>query len=588
LNDDFLQLVAGELNELFEIRQYSISSEYPPDQLVQDMLGDVVKRIGGFGVEGLVDYDKDIDCYYVNRGDPYKQTILYAFGNGGFTVDSWGDYIERKELEYEKEQREHDEQQEKTPEMSVEAMFGVPVAEPDIMPMIEVSEVAPPVKSILEEIDWPTPRSKVEQFRQDFTKSIIELMERGEAFWQKPWKTPEFGGLPVNAVTGKRYNGINIAYLMDASMRRGFHDPRWMTFLQAKEAGYHVNAGETGTKIEFYGEYDPKGTKKGREQQDERIQRMRSEGASQREIEKAQEEQAFLFVKTYTVFNAQQISGIEPLEVKIDGIRDESEIGYHERAEKIMDNCGVPFLYGNYYAAYNPLHDVIKMPERTWFNSDEFFYSTALHEVAHSTGHHSRMNRELIQEIGGGFGTPEYAMEELRAEMASAFLVMELGIVLKEEDAKRHTEQHAAYTKSWLSALKDDYKEFFKATRDAVNIADYVLAYEHVHEKDHVNSNANSREEIIAQATAAIGGDVIITSAERGKSYTGEIVAASAVHAVQKIAPGRGIVHNFTQLDLPQADENRPITISYDRDGNGQVRESMCDAAHAMDIAERE
>jgi antirestriction protein ArdC len=134
-------------------------------------------------------------------------------------------------------------------------------------------------------------------------------MEQGEAFWQKPWKCPS-GGLPYNAASGRRYNGVNIAYLLASAGKNGFTDPRWMTYKQAQEAGYHVKGGEHGTKIEFYTEYDPSKTKKGAEVLDKKIQQMIDNGASQEEIEKAMEDQKTLIVKTYTVFNASQIEGI--------------------------------------------------------------------------------------------------------------------------------------------------------------------------------------------------------------------------------------------------------------------------------------
>ena len=134
----------------------------------------------------------------------------------------------------------------------------------------------------------------------------------------------------------------------------------------------------------------------------------------------------------------------------------------------------MPIQYGINRAAYDFSQDIIKMPNREWFSTPEYFYSTVLHEIAHSTGHESRMNRGSF---GKPFGSPEYAMEELRAEMASAFVFQEIGIPLTSEDMEEHTKDHAAYTQRWLKALKDDYKEFYKAVRDSVKIADYTLAY---------------------------------------------------------------------------------------------------------------
>jgi antirestriction protein ArdC len=260
---------------------------------------------------------------------------------------------------------------------------------------------------------------------------------------------------------------------MVSSIKQGFSDPRWMTYKQAQEEEYQVRSGEHGTRIEFYTEYDPSKTKKGSEALDRRIQEMMESGVSREEIDKTLEDQKIFIVKTYTVFNASQIEGIEPLETDMSG--SENEFRYHGRAESIMDNCGVPIRYGTRGAAYNLSRDIIKMPDREWFATPEHFYATVLHEIAHSTGHPSRMNRDSL---GHPFGSPEYAMEELRAEMASAFVFQEIGMPLSSEDMEGYVQDHAAYTRHCLGKLKEDYKEFYAAVRDAAKIADYTLAYE--------------------------------------------------------------------------------------------------------------
>ena len=94
------------------------------------------------------------------------------------------------------------------------------------------------------------------------------------------------------------------------------------------------------------------------------------------------------------------------------------------------------------------------------------YYATALHEIAHSTGHESRLNRDLA----GSFGSESYAKEELRAELACVFMQMEQGIQLN----GKHITNHAAYLNSWLQAAKNDTSVFFKAAADAQRIADYV------------------------------------------------------------------------------------------------------------------
>jgi antirestriction protein ArdC len=99
------------------------------------------------------------------------------------------------------------------------------------------------------------------------------------------------------------------------------------------------------------------------------------------------------------------------------------------------------------------------------------YYGTALHEAAHASGHPSRLNRETLNE-SYRFGDPAYAKEELRAELASVFLMAERGI-------PHNPDSHAAYLSSWVNAMKQDRHEIFRAARDAHRAADFLIALEH-------------------------------------------------------------------------------------------------------------
>ncbi|GHV30716.1 hypothetical protein FACS1894167_12000 [Synergistales bacterium] len=421
-------------------------------------------------------------------------------------------------------------------------------------------------KSVLDEFNWPKPHNKAEEFRQEFTKKIIATMERGEAFRQRPWTSPNIG-LPYNTKTERRYNGVNIAYLAVAAMEKNYADPRRMTFKQAQGEGYSVNKGEHGTKIEFYTEYDPSGTKKGAEFLERKIQEMTEGGASQEDIEKMLEGQTVFIAKTYSVFNASQISGIEPLTIETP---EQAEFRYHERAEAIIDNCGVPIQYGFKTAGYSYSRDVIQIPNREHFKTSEDFYSTTLHEIAHSTGHSSRMNRDGL---GKSFGSPEYAMEELRAEMASAFVFQEIGMSLSPEDMEKHIEGHAAYTQNWLASLQNDYKEFYKAVRDAAKIADYTLAYEKTRGKAGDIQTPDTINPVIA-AKSIMGETSLVTAAQANRTYSGEIIHAYSSHAVQRIGAGRGIIHNLGKIDNPEGFTElmgQKISISHDKERKGRV-----------------
>jgi antirestriction protein ArdC len=295
--------------------------------------------------------------------------------------------------------------------------------------------------------------TKTEEHRKEFVDKIFDLMQQGQMFWQRPWNVADIA--PVNAVSGRAYRGCNIVYLLTSGMLQGYDDPRWLTYKQAQEKGWQVKKGSKGTRIEFWSS----------------LQKADPDASATHDDTSGNgEEQSIRYCKLYHVFNAAQVDGIPPLEVEEPPIKNFIP---HEKSERIMLNCGVMFQYGGGAAFYRPSEDKIYMPERDRFYDEAHFYSTALHEIAHSTGHPSRLNRNLK----GDRRSSEYAREELRAEMASAFMQMDLGFSLTEEGMKEHTEQHAAYVQSWLEHLKKDYREFYQATHDAVKIADYVLAY---------------------------------------------------------------------------------------------------------------
>ncbi|GHV30921.1 hypothetical protein FACS1894167_12500 [Synergistales bacterium] len=180
------------------------------------------------------------------------------------------------------------------------------------------------------------------------------------------------------------------------------------------------------------------------------------------------------------------------------------------------------------------------------------------------------MNRDGL---GKSFGSPEYAMEELRAEMASAFVFQEIGIHLSPEDMEKHIEGHAAYTQNWLASLQNDYKEFYKAVRDATKIADYTLAYEKTRSKAGDIQTPDTINPVIA-AKSIMGDTSLVTAAQANRTYSGEIIHADSSHAVQRIGVGRRIIHNLGKIDSPEGFTElmgRKISISYDKGRRGSV-----------------
>jgi antirestriction protein ArdC len=304
--------------------------------------------------------------------------------------------------------------------------------------------------------------------RQEITDSIIAALEKGIAPWQKPWQAGAFE-MPLNPTTGKLYRGGNALHLMITGMRNSFEDPRWITYRQAQENGWQVRKGEKGTQIEFW--QFPKNQAEGHEES--------------RDTDPESSRDRFIY-RVYTVFNGNQIDGIPAYASRM---RQEWEIV--QGAEAILLNSGATILHDQPDRAfYNRITDTIHLPPRAAFDSAANYYGTALHETAHWTGAPQRLNRETLNN-SHGFGDNEYAKEELRAELASVFLMAERGI-------PQNPDSHAAYVGSWLASLRDDKNEIFRAARDAHKAADLLLALEHCKTMDqalaHINDSHPSME----------------------------------------------------------------------------------------------
>ena len=285
-------------------------------------------------------------------------------------------------------------------------------------------------------------------YYETISEQLIKQLEEGTAPWQKPWE-PGNHMLPHNPVSGTKYKGANAIWLT----MQGRSDPRWMTYKQAKSAGAQVLAGEKGTLIQFWKFRDRK------VKRDEKGNPVLDKGG-RKVMVTVEFDRPRVF--SATVFNAEQIKGLPPLEKR------KPAWDRHDRAEKILTNSGARIQHDQADRAfYRQSSDSIHMPGRPQFSTADKYYATALHELGHWTGHPDRMDRDL----SGSFGSESYAKEELRAEIASLMV----GDTL---DIGHDPAQHAAYVKSWIKTLKEDPKEILRAARDAEKIKDRVMGYE--------------------------------------------------------------------------------------------------------------
>jgi antirestriction protein ArdC/phage/plasmid primase-like uncharacterized protein len=281
-------------------------------------------------------------------------------------------------------------------------------------------------------------------YHETVAENLIKQLEAGTAPWQKPWSS----GMPINPTTGKRYKGINAIHLMAQNRS----DPRWMTYKQAIAQNAQVRKGEKGTLIQYWKFHEERNKK-----DDNGKVVLDDKGNPVKETIKLARPKSF----SATVFNAQQIDGLPELKP----IKPWNSI---ERAEHILQQSNAALHHGEPDGAfYRPSTDSIHLPNKEQFPSAENYYSVALHELGHWTGHASRLNRDLSHP----FGSEGYAREELRAEIGSMILSSELGI-------SHDTSQHAAYVGSWIKALKEDPLEVFRAASDAEKISQFVMSFD--------------------------------------------------------------------------------------------------------------
>ncbi len=268
------------------------------------------------------------------------------------------------------------------------------------------------------------------------TSKIIEELEQGVRPWVKPWSG---GGEVMRPLrhNGEIYSGINVLILWMEAQTRGYVQPTWMTFKQAKSLKASVKKGEQGARTVY------------------------SNRATKKEVLEDGEEVAdnYWYLKQYTVFNIEQIEGLpdsyygknEPIKRDIKRLK---------RVDDFVELTDARVKTGGFRAFYHPGSDYIQMPEVQYFKDSEAYASVLLHELTHWTGHRSRLERSFK---GSSFGSPEYAREKLIAELGAAYLCADLGVA---PDGEVRAD-HAGYIETWISVLREDKRAIFRAAAEA-------------------------------------------------------------------------------------------------------------------------
>jgi antirestriction protein ArdC len=268
--------------------------------------------------------------------------------------------------------------------------------------------------------------------------SIIERLEKGICPWRKPWVAGS--DMPRNLVSKKPYRGINVFTLG----MQGYASPFWVSFKQAKALGGQVRKGEKASPVVFWKPL-----------------------VISEVVDGEREEKRIFFLRYYNVFNVDQCEGISHKVPVVEVPDNFNPIANCEAIVSGMPNAP-KIEHGGGRAFYRPPADMIGMPQTETFETPEGYYSTMFHEMAHSTGHKSRLNRDEVTKAVC-FGDSDYSLEELVAEMTSAMLCQYAGI------GNEVIDNQAAYLQSWLKKLKDDRKMLVQAGGRAQKAFDYIL-----------------------------------------------------------------------------------------------------------------
>ena len=300
--------------------------------------------------------------------------------------------------------------------------------------------------------NWRNSKS-AQQFTEQVSKRVIKQIGEDKAPWQKGWdKATSADQPPYNPVSGKRFKGLNSIQLRSVAEERGYSDPRWMTYNTANKIGAKIRKGERGTRVEYL-RFPPKDESK-------------TQGEAGDKAGKEQERPKITH-QTYVVFNAEQVEKMPALELQQPKQPRQEETC--ERAERLLQASGANIEQKDSdWAYYNAGTDKIVLPEQKDFKSPEHYYSQAVHELGHWSGHESRMNREAMRP--GASSEKDQAKEEMRGEMASMTVAGKLSL------PKEPT--YGRYNEAWTEAIKNDPGELRNAARDADKMADYVLQYD--------------------------------------------------------------------------------------------------------------
>ena len=321
--------------------------------------------------------------------------------------------------------------------------------------------------------------SKVDAALQRFAEMLIKRMEEMQKDWHKGWiGGRSMFGLPQN-ISGRTYEGSNAFLLFLHTAENGYKAPVYMTYGQLHKEGAHVLKGEKAVPVFKWG-FSIK-DKDGKKVTEEEFHNMTDD--EKKECNRRP------FLKIYPEFNIDQTNMSEVNKEKYDTVVSQfrktdvptiTDGMYVNKAiDRMMEKqewvCKIQYDKEEKGAYYNPAKDIVVLPTKAQFRihpddpeecfkDGQEYYGTALHEMAHSTGHPSRLDRLKP----AAFGSPEYAKEELVAELTSAMVGNTLGF------DRRISDNNVAYLQNWTSALRKEPKFIVSVMAD-VNKASRII-----------------------------------------------------------------------------------------------------------------
>jgi antirestriction protein ArdC len=276
---------------------------------------------------------------------------------------------------------------------------------------------------------------------QAVTDRILEALDKGTVPWRHPI-IKSGGGWPKNFDSGRAYRGVNVFLLAMTAWAKGYGSSYWLTYKQAEANGGNIKKGEKASMVVFWKQWETEDKETGTKKR-------------------------LPVLRYFNVFNVEQCDGLKQPDAP--PAPEVPFVPIDECTRIISEYANSPTIeHGGNSAYYQPAQDRVQLPTPDRFLSREFYYATAFHELAHSTGHKSRLDRGFDTNPAP-FGSPDYSKEELVAEMGSAFLCASAGI------SPPTIDQAAAYIDGWWKKLKDDKKLVIAAAGAGQRAADWIL-----------------------------------------------------------------------------------------------------------------